>query len=275
MRGTLLQALTVLGMKIRNLNLPKEMITAIQTGLLRRDVGSWQLKTDCDSYGYLLETELGEFYESEQPIINATKQLSSDFVIDGVYGVYGDGSLPDYPGAIQDITDFRYIICFGSSGDGAPFCLDYRSSIEDPSVIWWDDINRRERKKIICEKIEEFYEASIAYTNACDQLITDIQRMTYRCESGYYTNDPAAYALFEQSISKMEMLHGLYFQRIDFDSEDFAIDKMPLIWAANSGELARKTVNSDEVYKKSRDHIKSSSDRLSGLCKELMHKHMI
>lgn len=135
--------------------------------------------------------------------------------------------------------------------------------------------NRRERKKIICEKIEEFYEASIAYTNACDQLITDIQRMTYRCDSGYYTNDPSAYALFEQSISKMEMLHGLYFQRIGFNREDFAIDKMPLIWAANSGELARKSVNTEEVYKKSRSHIKSSSERLSGLCKELMRKHMI
>ncbi len=135
--------------------------------------------------------------------------------------------------------------------------------------------NRRERKKLICQKIEEFYEASIVYTNACDKLVTDIQRMTYRCESGYYRNDPAAYALFEQSISKMEMLHGLYFQRIDFNSEDYAITKMPLIWAANSGELARKSVNSDDVYKASRAHINMSAEHLSELCKELMRKHMI
>lgn len=135
--------------------------------------------------------------------------------------------------------------------------------------------NRRERKKIICEKIEQFYEASINYTNACDQLVTDIQRMTYRRESGYYANDPVAYSLFEQSISKMEMLHGLYFQRIEFNSEDFTIDKMPLIWAANSGELARKSVKAEELYEKSRAHIKNSSENLSGLCKELMRKHMI
>lgn len=135
--------------------------------------------------------------------------------------------------------------------------------------------NRRERKKIICEKIEQFYEASIKYTNACDQLVTDIQRMTYRCESGYYTNDPIAYALFEQSISKMEMLHGLYFQQIEFNSEDFAIDKMPLIWAANSGELARKSLKAEEVYEMSRAHIQNSSENLGALCKELMRKHMI
>ncbi|WP_164918633.1 SMI1/KNR4 family protein [Photobacterium chitinilyticum] len=124
-------------MKIRNLNLPQEMITAIQTGLLQRDVGSWRLKSDCDSYGQLLETELGEFFDSDNSIINATNQLSSDFVIDGVYG---DGTLPDYPCAIKDITDFTHIICFGLAGDGSPFCLDYRSSFDEPSVIWWDDI---------------------------------------------------------------------------------------------------------------------------------------
>lgn len=32
------------------------------------------------------------------------------------------------------------MICFGISGDGAPFCLDYRTSENEPSVIWWDDI---------------------------------------------------------------------------------------------------------------------------------------
>ena len=61
--------------------------------------------------------------------------------------------------------------------------------------------NRRERNKIICEKIEAFYEASINYANGCDQLITDIQTMKYKCETGYYRNDPIAYAQFENSIT--------------------------------------------------------------------------
>lgn len=135
--------------------------------------------------------------------------------------------------------------------------------------------NRHERKKIICEKIEEFYEASIAYTNACDQLVTDIQLMKFKRESGYYSNDPIAYSRFEQSLSKMEMLHGLYFPKVEFDSNDFCIKNMPIIWAANSGEIARRTVNIDEVYNQSRAHIENSSELLGRVCKELMRKNML
>ncbi|MBL8019919.1 MAG: SMI1/KNR4 family protein [Leptospirales bacterium] len=42
--------------------------------------------------------------------------------------------------AIPDIVDFTHIVCFGTSGDGAPFCLDYRQDSSKPSVLWWDDI---------------------------------------------------------------------------------------------------------------------------------------
>jgi hypothetical protein len=36
--------------------------------------------------------------------------------------------------------NFSEIICFGMSGDGTPFCFDFRSNTHQPSIIWWDDI---------------------------------------------------------------------------------------------------------------------------------------
>ena len=31
-------------------------------------------------------------------------------------------------------------MCFGMSGDGAPFCFDSRERGTEPRVIWWDDV---------------------------------------------------------------------------------------------------------------------------------------
>lgn len=135
--------------------------------------------------------------------------------------------------------------------------------------------NRRERKKLTCEKIEAFYEATISYENACDQLLTDIQSMKYKRESGYYANDPVAYAQFENSITKMTMLHGLYFPSADFDPKAYDIKEMPIIWAAISGEIARGAVDTKEMYLKSRQHVESSSKYLRSLCHKLMRENMV
>ncbi|PYF84069.1 hypothetical protein DFP75_10191 [Marinomonas alcarazii] len=135
--------------------------------------------------------------------------------------------------------------------------------------------NRRERKKLTCEKIEAFYEATISYENACDQLLTDIQLMKYKRESGYYENDPFVYAQFENALTKMTMLHELYFPSADFDPKAYGIEKMSIIWAANSGEIARKTVNAEEEFSKSRQYVESSSKHLRSLCLKLMREHMV
>ena len=61
-------------------------------------------------------------------------------------GAYGE-SLPEMagPSAIPDIVDFDGVVCFGISGDGAPFCFDYRGSGAEPRIIWWDDVYWRPR----------------------------------------------------------------------------------------------------------------------------------
>jgi hypothetical protein len=123
-------------MIVNELNLPDSFIAVITAGKLRRVIGSWPLKQNLDYYGNYLETELSEVFEDEVAIASATSSLSEHFVADGYYG---DGSKNEEPRAIADITDFTQIIQFGASGDGAPFCFDFRGTIDDPSVIWWDD----------------------------------------------------------------------------------------------------------------------------------------
>lgn len=127
-------------MKVRKLEIPLKMVEAIEAGLLKRCIGSWELKRDFDSFGNPLETELGEFYDSATIIAEESVCLGINFIADGVYGEMHEEA---YPGSIPDILNFEKILCFGCSGDGAPFCLDYREFLDSPSVIWWDDIHWR------------------------------------------------------------------------------------------------------------------------------------
>ena len=94
------------------------------------------MREELDAFGNRLETELGEFLETEAAMEQATDDLSRHFKADGCYGESGEEAEPD---GIPDIVDFSRIVCFGSSGDGAPFCLDYRADPEHPRIIWWDD----------------------------------------------------------------------------------------------------------------------------------------
>ncbi len=124
-------------MRIRDNTVPPLMEEIINTGELSREIGSWNLKSNIDSYGNILETEFSSLLSTEKEILDATIQLSKDFFADGDYGSETD---ENYPGSIPDIIDFSKIVCFGISGDGSPFCFDFRDSSNEPSIIWWDDI---------------------------------------------------------------------------------------------------------------------------------------
>lgn len=122
-------------MQIRGMTLPRPFIDCVQSGTLRRDQGSWQLTDGRDAYGNPLETELGQIYETAEQIQRESALLPRDFPPDLA-------DLPDEfasaPGFIPYITDFDRVLTFAMSGDGAPYCFDYRESA-DPSIIWWDD----------------------------------------------------------------------------------------------------------------------------------------
>lgn len=133
----------------------------------------------------------------------------------------------------------------------------------------------RERKKLYIEKIEELYLAVNEYIESCNDLVTDIQKGTYREESGYYRYNESTYDRRESSIVKIEMLCGLYFPEINFNSKDYCISKMPAFWAATSGQYARREVNAEETVIKSRKHIENASQELKEMCQHLMKSKML
>ena len=122
-------------MQIRGLTLPEQFVACIESGVLRRDRGSWHLREQQDAYGQHLETELGKVYETPEQIERESAKLSQDFPPEFA-------NLPEefsaVPGFVPYITDFSRLLTFGRAGDGAAFCFDYRASVE-PSIIWWDD----------------------------------------------------------------------------------------------------------------------------------------
>ena len=96
------------------------------------------MRSNCDAFGQFLETELGEVYDTPAKIERETAELPVGFEPKGGYGE-SRAELAG-PGAIPDIVDFSGVLCIGMSGDGAPFCLDYRGAQTEPRVIWWDDV---------------------------------------------------------------------------------------------------------------------------------------
>lgn len=124
-------------MEIKGLKLPNLFIEDVEKGNLQRAIGSWQLRSNIDAYGNHLETDLGFVYDFET-IIQETNNLPKDFALDGFYAEQSEWE--SEPGFIPDIIDFSQIVCFGISGDGAPFCFDFRDDLSNPNVIWWDDV---------------------------------------------------------------------------------------------------------------------------------------
>jgi hypothetical protein len=135
--------------------------------------------------------------------------------------------------------------------------------------------NRRERKKVLVEKVEELYSASMDYLEACDDLVTDIQKGTYREENGYHRYNESTYNKLELSLNKIEMLCGLYFPKAEFKADNYGVKKIPVFWAATSGQIARKEVEPNSTAIDSRKHIEQSSKTLKKMCRDLMKSKMI
>ena len=102
----------------------------------RRERGSWPPRSHRDAFGNPWEASLGDVYETIGDIERESDQLPRHFPPE-------IGDIPelssDAPGFIPYITDFGRILTFAISGDGAPYCFDYRANADLPSIIWWDD----------------------------------------------------------------------------------------------------------------------------------------
>lgn len=142
-------------MKINGFLLPQSFVYALEEKALSRTCGSWKLKENLDTFGNHLETEIGEVWTTEEKIRERTLNLSDNFKEDGCYGE--ESEYFNEPGYIEDITDFTKIVEFAISGDGSSFCFDYRNSINNPEIIWWDDVYWR--------KISNSYDEFISLFN--------------------------------------------------------------------------------------------------------------
>jgi len=128
-------------MQIRRITLPSDFVTCVEKGVLRRKRGSWPLRFNRDAFGNPWASELGKVYENEKDIERESDLLPKHFP--PMEETRVPEMFSDTPGFIPYISDFSQILIFAISGDGAPYCFDYREQSNSPTIIWWDDANWR------------------------------------------------------------------------------------------------------------------------------------
>ncbi|GLO44966.1 SMI1/KNR4 family protein [Pseudomonas putida] len=128
--------------------IPAEFAEFAERHAKNKGLCNLELKEEIDAFGNPLETELLRIYTDKETIATKSASLKNDFPITQDYGTSKEP--PSTPGAIPDIVDFERILCFGTSGDGASFCFDFRQN--PPSIIWWDDDHWR----ILAKNFKDF-----------------------------------------------------------------------------------------------------------------------
>lgn len=126
-------------MMINGLKLPNLFVHSIETNKFHREIGSWFLKEEIDAFGNHLETDIGYMYSTITEIENQTAELKIYFPSDADLVDYSE-DYKNEKGFIPYITEFSKVVEFGISGDGSPFCFDFRENLIEPSIIWWDDV---------------------------------------------------------------------------------------------------------------------------------------
>lgn len=133
-------------------------------------------------------------------------------------------------------------------------------------------INRRERKKIKAEKIEQIYLSSIDYVNAANVLVSNLKLPR---ENNEYIMDSVALRAMNDSLRKIEMLCGLYFKNSIFVKSEFGLKYLPAVAKAFTKGIPPGYSATDNLYAISLEHIKSAEDKLADICIELMKKSSI
>lgn len=133
-------------------------------------------------------------------------------------------------------------------------------------------LSRRSRRELLIEKIEELYLASNEYVSACRELMdASIQQSLEQLDKHYeYTR--ASINKLNDSITKMQMICGLYFREVKFSPEEFYIWRMPILEIAHKGKYIPEG-EAHLAYEDSKAHITKSREQLDDMCKSLMKKH--
>ena len=133
-------------------------------------------------------------------------------------------------------------------------------------------VSRRSKRELLIEKIEELFSASNEYVSACRELMEALSQQGIDHPERYYEYPSESVNKLNDSITKMQMICGLYFRAEKFSPDDFYIWRMPIL------EIAHKEKYLPEgkghmAYEDSKAHIRTSREKLDDLCKRLMRKH--
>jgi hypothetical protein len=134
--------------------------------------------------------------------------------------------------------------------------------------------SRREKRKIISSKIEEMYLASIEYCNATNKIISGLVQSSKNSENNDHNFDRVAHEAMNNSILKMEMLCGLYFQDIKFSSSHYSSAVIPIVSAIFEGKV-ENDIDFFHVYEESCELLRTRDKELKSMCKALMLRNMI
>ena len=133
-------------------------------------------------------------------------------------------------------------------------------------------LSRRSRRELLIEKIEELFSASNEYVSACRELMDSLIPQGSEQPDKYYEYPSISVNKLNDSITKLQMICGLYFREEKFSPEEFYIWRMPILEIAHKG----KSLSEGEAhlaYEESKTHITKSREQLDELCKRLMKKH--
>ncbi|ATA68406.1 hypothetical protein CGC48_07050 [Capnocytophaga cynodegmi] len=106
-----------------------------------------------DQYGFELDTELNILYETEEEILEESRELPEHFPPEEAEEYADEEKVNEYD--LGYITDFSKILTFGMDGAGCQFCMDFSENENEPRIIFWDD--RDLRWRIIADNLENFF----------------------------------------------------------------------------------------------------------------------
>jgi hypothetical protein len=130
-------------------------------------------------------------------------------------------------------------------------------------------VARRARRELLISKIEKLYVASSEYVSACRNILYALNEDGHRSEHGYFNPPRNLVDEIADSLSKIEMICGLYFPEIDFDPDKYRIWNMEIIKASEKGTVPPE----EEGYMMHEDawlHVRNSRATLDILCGDLM-----
>lgn len=133
-------------------------------------------------------------------------------------------------------------------------------------------LSRRAKRELLIEKIEELFTASNEYVAACRNLMDSLQQQGIDRPEEYFSYPSDFVNSLNDSITKMQMICGLYFRSEKFSPDEYYIWNMPILEVAHKGKQLPEG-EGYMLFEASKAHIQKSRQKLDDLCKKLMKKY--